>query len=39
MILPSWEDPRHCVDPQNLGQSEWAQKLGTIECVSRWIMR
>jgi len=32
MILPGREDPRNCADPQNLGQSEWDQKLGKIEC-------
>jgi len=32
MILPSCEDPRNCVDTRNLGQSEWDQKLGKIEC-------
>ena len=31
MILPSCEDPRNCMDPRNLGQSEWDQKLGKIE--------
>jgi len=29
MILPSREDPHNCVD---LGQSEWNQKFGKIEC-------
>jgi len=29
MILPGREDPHNCVD---LGQSEWDQKLGKIEC-------
>jgi len=33
MILPGREDPRNCVDPRNLGKSEWNQKLGKIECV------
>jgi len=33
MILPGREDPRNCLDPQNLGKSEWDQKLGKIECV------
>jgi len=33
MILPSREDQRNCMDPQNLGQSEWDQKLGNMECV------
>ena len=32
MILPSREDPPYCVDPRNLGQSEWDQKLEKIEC-------
>jgi len=32
MILPGSEDPRNCADPRNLGQSEWDQKLGKIEC-------
>ena len=31
-ILPGREVPRNCADPQNLGQSEWDQKLGKIEC-------
>jgi len=31
-ILPCREDPRNYVDPRNLGQSEWDQKLGKIEC-------
>jgi len=29
MILPGREDPRNCMD---LGQSEWDQKFGKIEC-------
>jgi len=33
MILPGREDPRDCVDPRNLGKSEWDQKIGKIECV------
>jgi len=33
IILPSIEDPRNCMDPQNLGQSKWDQMLGKIECV------
>jgi len=33
MILPGVEDPPNCMDPLNLGQSEWDQKLGKIECV------
>jgi len=33
MILPGVEGPRNCVDPWNLGQSDWDQKLGKIECV------
>jgi len=33
MILPGREDPRDCVDPRNLGQWEWDQKLGKIKCV------
>jgi len=33
MILPGREDPRNCLDPRNLGKSEWDQKLGKIECV------
>jgi len=32
MILPGSEDPCNCVGPRNLGQSEWDQKLGKIEC-------
>jgi len=32
MILPGHEDPCNYVDPRNLGQSEWDQKLGKIEC-------
>jgi len=32
MMLPGREDPRDCADPRNLGQSEWDQKLGKIEC-------
>jgi len=35
MILPGREDPRDCVDPRNLGQWEWDQKLGKIKCVFR----
>jgi len=33
MILPGREDPRNCVGPKNLGQSEGDQKLWKIECV------
>jgi len=33
MILPVVENQRNCVDPQNLGQSEWDPKLGKIVCV------
>jgi len=33
MILPGHEDPCNCADPVNLGQNEWDQKLGKIECV------
>jgi len=33
MILPGVEDPRNCMDPTNLGQSKWDQKLGNIEWV------
>jgi len=33
MILPGIEDPQHCVDPRNLGQSEWNQQLGKIEYI------
>ena len=33
MIVPGIEDPRNCAGPRNLGQSEWDQQLGTIECV------
>ena len=33
MILPSVNDPGNCMDPKDLGQSEWDQKLGNIECV------
>jgi hypothetical protein len=33
MILPGHEDPGNCVNPWNLGNSEWEQKLGLIECV------
>jgi len=33
MILPGSENPPDCVDPRNLGKSEWDQKLGMIECV------
>jgi len=32
MIPPRHENPRNCADPRNLGQSEWDQKLGKIEC-------
>ena len=32
MILPGCEDPRNCMDPWNLRQSQWDQKLGKIEC-------
>jgi len=32
-ILTSVDEPRNCVDPWVLGQSEWDQKLGMIECV------
>jgi len=32
MILPGREDPRKCVDPRNLGLSDWDQKLGKMEC-------
>jgi len=43
MILPGHEDPRNRVDPWNLRQSEWDQKLGKIESEfslydkMRWI--
>jgi hypothetical protein len=33
MIVPGREDPR------SVGQSEWAQKMGQMYCVIRWIMR
>ena len=33
MILQGFEDPHNCMDPRNLGKSEWEQKLGKIECV------
>ena len=32
MRLPGHKDPRNCVDPRNLGKSEWGQKLGK----TRW---
>jgi len=33
MILPSREDPRNCVDPQNRRKRKWDQKMGKIECA------
>jgi len=39
LTLPSVEDPRDCVDPRHLGQSEWDQKLGQsvyFHCMIRW---
>jgi len=33
MILPACKDPRNCADPRNLGNSEWDQRFGKIECV------
>jgi len=33
MILPGCKEPSNCVDPRNLGMSEWDQMLGKIECV------
>jgi len=33
MMRPATEDPNNCVHLRNLGQSEWGQKLGKIECV------
>jgi hypothetical protein len=33
MILPGREDPRDCVDPRNLGKTNWDHKLGKKECV------
>jgi len=33
MILRGVEDPRNCVEPRNLGQSESDHKLGKIEYV------
>jgi len=33
MMLPCVEDPCHCVDPRNIGQSKWDQKLDKMECV------
>jgi len=38
MILPGREDPRNCVDLQNLGKSECEQKLGNLHCVIRCMM-
>jgi len=33
MILPGIEDPPNCINPPNLGQSEWDLKLGKTEFV------
>jgi len=35
MILPGREDPRNGVDSWNHRKSEWAQKMGMIQCVFR----
>jgi hypothetical protein len=33
IILPGIKDRHRCVDSRNVGQSEWDQQLGKIECV------